>query len=132
MGTDRCGFGELDVFKGLQIEYDADRPLEAFLSTELLKKCRLGNFKERIDSMTSKPQNKPQPSPQDPLSAKPRRYLVKIDSVSTNQLFTDCVVVGAGIAGLRAAIEAAQHIIVIVLCKGTLQESNTWKARKSL
>jgi len=79
--------------------------------------------------MTSKPQNKPQPSPQDPLSVKPRRYLVKIDSVSTNQLFTDCVVVGAGIAGLRAAIEAAQHVKVIVLCKGKLQDSNTWKAQ---
>lgn len=26
-----------------------------------------------------------------------RRYLVNIDSVSTQQLFTDCLVIGAGI-----------------------------------
>jgi hypothetical protein len=36
-----------------------------------------------------------------------RRFLVPIDTVSTEQLFTDCVIVGAGIAGLRAAIETA-------------------------
>ncbi|MDI9432677.1 MAG: L-aspartate oxidase [Planctomycetota bacterium] len=59
----------------------------------------------------------------------PRRYLVDVDSISTNQLFTDCVVVGAGLAGLRAAIEAAGHRNVVVVCKGTLEESNTWKAQ---
>jgi L-aspartate oxidase len=58
-----------------------------------------------------------------------RRYLVNIDSASTHQLFTDCVIVGAGIAGLRAAIEAAQHCNVIILCKGSLQDSNTWLAQ---
>jgi L-aspartate oxidase len=58
-----------------------------------------------------------------------RRYLVNIDSISTHQLFTDCLVVGAGIAGLRAAIEAAVHCNVIVVCKGTLEDSNTWKAQ---
>jgi L-aspartate oxidase len=58
-----------------------------------------------------------------------RRYLVNIDSISTHQLFTDCLVVGAGIAGLRAAIEAAEHCNVIVVCKGTLEDSNTWKAQ---
>ena len=36
---------------------------------------------------------------------KTRRYLVPINTVSTQQLFTDCVVVGSGVAGLRAAIE---------------------------
>ena len=58
-----------------------------------------------------------------------RRYLVNIDSGSTHQLFTDCVIVGAGIAGLRAAIEAAQHCNVIILCKSSLQDSNTWLAQ---
>jgi L-aspartate oxidase len=58
-----------------------------------------------------------------------RRYLVNIDSATTHQLFTDCLVVGAGIAGLRAAIEAAQHCNVIIVCKDSLQESNTWKAQ---
>jgi L-aspartate oxidase len=58
-----------------------------------------------------------------------RRYLVNTDSVTTHQLFTDCLVIGAGIAGLRAAIEAAEHCNVIILCKDSLQESNTWKAQ---
>jgi len=58
-----------------------------------------------------------------------RRYLVNIDSISTQQSFTDCVVVGAGIAGLRAAIEVANHRNVIVVCKGSLQDSNTWMAQ---
>jgi L-aspartate oxidase len=59
----------------------------------------------------------------------PGRYLVNIDTASTHQLFTDCLVVGAGVAGLRAAIEAAQHCRVIVVCKGSLQDSNTWNAQ---
>ncbi len=58
-----------------------------------------------------------------------KRYLVNIDSNSTHQLFTDCLVVGAGIAGLRAAIEAAENCNVIIVCKGTLEDSNTWKAQ---
>ena len=60
---------------------------------------------------------------------KPRRYLINIDSASAQQLFTDCLVVGSGIAGLRAAIEAAENCKVTIVCKGTLQESNTWKAQ---
>jgi L-aspartate oxidase len=58
-----------------------------------------------------------------------RRYLVNIDSISTHQLFTDCVIIGAGIAGLRAAIEAAEHLSIILVCKGGLEDSNTWKAQ---
>jgi L-aspartate oxidase len=58
-----------------------------------------------------------------------RRYLVDIDSISMHQLFTDCLVIGAGIAGLRAAIEVANHSNVIVVCKGSLQDSNTWMAQ---
>ncbi len=66
--------------------------------------------------------------------AEPRRYLVNIDSISTNQLFTDCLVIGAGIAGLRAAIEAADSqsgrgCNVIIVCKGTIYDSNTWQAQ---
>ena len=60
---------------------------------------------------------------------KARRYLVDIDSASTHQLFTDCLVIGAGVAGLRAAIEAAEHCNVIIVCKKSLQDSNTWKAQ---
>ncbi len=58
-----------------------------------------------------------------------RRYLVDIDSISTHQLFTDCLVIGAGVAGLRAAIETAQRRSVIVVCKGSMQDSNTWLAQ---
>ena len=58
-----------------------------------------------------------------------RRYLVNTDSITTHQLFTDCLVIGGGIAGLRAAIEAAEHRNVIIVCKDSLQESNTWKAQ---
>lgn len=59
-----------------------------------------------------------------------RRYLVAIDSLSTQQFFTDCLVIGSGIAGLRAAIEAASFgVSVTVVFKGTLADSNTWNAQ---
>jgi len=58
-----------------------------------------------------------------------RRYLVNIDSISAHQLFTDCLVIGAGIAGLRAALEAAERRSVIIVCKETVQDSNTFKAQ---
>ncbi|MHC4205281.1 MAG: L-aspartate oxidase, partial [Planctomycetota bacterium] len=58
-----------------------------------------------------------------------RRYLVNVDSISAHQLFTDCLVVGAGIAGLRAALEAAEHRSVIIVCKGDIEDSNTFKAQ---
>ena len=58
-----------------------------------------------------------------------RRYLINIDSISTQQLFTDCIVIGSGIAGLRAAIEASEHRNVTIVCKGTVQNSNTYKAQ---
>lgn len=40
-------------------------------------------------------------------------------------MFTDTLVIGAGVAGLRAALAAAEHGEVIVLCKGDLETSNT-------
>ncbi len=58
-----------------------------------------------------------------------RRYLVDIDSAMTQQLFTDCLVIGCGIAGLRAAIEASQNCKCILICKGEISESNTWNAQ---
>jgi L-aspartate oxidase len=58
-----------------------------------------------------------------------RRYLVNIDSIATHQLFTDCLVIGGGIAGLRAALEAAEYGHVIIVCKGSLERSNTWQAQ---
>ncbi|MHC5179758.1 MAG: FAD-dependent oxidoreductase, partial [Planctomycetota bacterium] len=58
-----------------------------------------------------------------------RRYLVPFNTASTQQLFTDCLVIGTGIAGLRAALEAAQTCNVTLVCKGTFSDSNTWNAQ---
>lgn len=58
-----------------------------------------------------------------------RRYLVPVNTGSTQQLFTDCLVVGAGVAGLRAALEAAEQCDVTLVCKGVLSDSNTWNAQ---
>jgi L-aspartate oxidase len=79
--------------------------------------------------MTAQPEYKQGFKPQDGTHIEPRRYLVNIDSISTHQLFTDCLVIGGGIAGLRAAIEAADHCNVIVVCKDTISDSNTAKAQ---
>ncbi|MCD6394507.1 MAG: L-aspartate oxidase [Planctomycetes bacterium] len=64
-----------------------------------------------------------------PKQTEDRRYLVPIDTASTQQLFTDCLVIGAGVAGLRAAIEAAANCDVTLVCKGSLSDSNTWQAQ---
>ncbi len=59
-----------------------------------------------------------------------RRYLVPVNTAATQQLFTDCLIIGAGIAGLRAAIEAAAGgCEVMLVCKKTPQDSNTWNAQ---
>jgi len=58
-----------------------------------------------------------------------RRYLVDIDTASMPRMTVDCAVVGAGIAGLRAAIEAAEGCDVAVFCKGGVEDSNTWHAQ---
>lgn len=58
-----------------------------------------------------------------------RRYLVPVDTASTQQLFTDCLVIGGGIAGLRAAIEASKNCNVMLACKSKFNESNTWNAQ---
>lgn len=54
-----------------------------------------------------------------------RRYLIPFRSSLLPQIFTDTLVVGSGVAGLRAAISAASHGEVIVLAKGDLRASNT-------
>ena len=61
--------------------------------------------------------------------AETRRYLVPFNTAGTQQIFTDCLVIGAGIAGLRAAMEAARECTVTLVCKGALPESNTWNAQ---
>ena len=53
------------------------------------------------------------------------RYLIPFDSSSIPHLFTNVLVIGSGVAGLRAAIEAGQHTSVTVVTKDELKESNT-------
>ncbi len=59
----------------------------------------------------------------------PRRYLPRIDSDLMGQLYTDTVIIGGGIAGLRAAIAAAETGRVIILVKDKVNRSNTWLAQ---
>ena len=54
-----------------------------------------------------------------------RRHLIPFRSALLPQIFTDVLVVGTGVAGLRAAIEAARHGDVIVLAKESVDLSNT-------
>src|SRR5688572_8042394 len=59
-----------------------------------------------------------------------RRYLVPFKAARLPQRFTDVLVIGGGVAGLRAAIAAAQEgADVLVLTKDTVDESNTWYAQ---
>ncbi|NUQ67299.1 MAG: L-aspartate oxidase [Phycisphaerales bacterium] len=54
-----------------------------------------------------------------------RRYLIPFRSSLLPQIFTGTLVIGAGVAGLRAAIAAGEQGDAIVLAKGTLDTSNT-------
>lgn len=54
-----------------------------------------------------------------------RRYLIPFRSTLLPQIFTDTLVIGAGVAGLRAAIAASNHGETIVLAKGDLKNTNT-------
>src|SRR5688572_23186873 len=53
------------------------------------------------------------------------RYLVSFDSRSTFHRFTDVLVIGAGIAGLRAALEVPPDLAVLVVTKDRVTESNS-------
>ena len=57
------------------------------------------------------------------------RYLIRVDTRVLGHLYTDCLVIGGGVAGLRAALSAAQSGQVIVLVKDELRESNTFYAQ---
>ncbi len=53
------------------------------------------------------------------------RYLVPFDTRRLPRLETDVLVIGSGVAGLRLAIEAAQHSSVLLVTKGQLSDSNS-------
>jgi L-aspartate oxidase len=59
-----------------------------------------------------------------------RRYLMPFKAARLTQQVTDVLVIGGGVAGLRAAIAAADAgVEVIVITKDVVEESNTWYAQ---
>ena len=61
-----------------------------------------------------------------------RRHLTNFDSDRMGHLLTDVLVIGTGVAGCRAAIEAAAHGTVILIGKGCLTDSATAVAQGGL
>src|SRR5438128_10724526 len=59
----------------------------------------------------------------------PHRYLVRFDPKRTPHLFTDILVIGAGIAGLRAALAVPPNLDVLVVTKDAVQQSNSTYAQ---
>jgi L-aspartate oxidase len=57
------------------------------------------------------------------------RYLVSFDPKRVPHHFTDVLIVGAGIAGLRAALEISAPLEVLVVTKDKIQESNSTYAQ---
>ena len=55
----------------------------------------------------------------------PHRYLIQFSPKKTPHLFTDVLVIGAGIAGLRAALEVPSALDVLVVTKDSIQQSNS-------
>jgi L-aspartate oxidase len=59
----------------------------------------------------------------------PPRYLVPFGPKQTPHLFTDILVIGAGIAGLRAALEVPESLRVLVVTKDAVQQSSSTYAQ---
>lgn len=55
----------------------------------------------------------------------PPRYLVRFGPKQTAHLFTDLLIIGGGIAGLRAALAAPPEMKVLVVTKDKVQQSNS-------
>ena len=61
--------------------------------------------------------------------AQVRRYLAAFDTARLPQVFTDAVVIGSGVAALRAALEMAPAVQVTLITKSRLAESNSFYAQ---
>jgi L-aspartate oxidase len=59
----------------------------------------------------------------------PKRYLVRFGPKQSQHLFTDILIIGGGIAGLRAALCVPKHLKVLVITKDKLRESNSTYAQ---
>src|SRR5437763_1630160 len=53
------------------------------------------------------------------------RYLIQFAPKHTPHFFTDVLIIGAGIAGLRAALEVPAGIDALVVTKDSVQQSNS-------
>lgn len=58
-----------------------------------------------------------------------RRYLVPFKAHRCPQVLTDVLVIGGGVAGLRASMAAARYGDVLLVTKEKLSESNTYYAQ---
>jgi L-aspartate oxidase len=54
-----------------------------------------------------------------------RRHLIRFDTRDLPLRWADVLVIGSGVAGLRAALEAAERGTVIIATKADAEESNT-------
>ena len=54
-----------------------------------------------------------------------RRYLIPFRASLLPQIFCDTLIIGSGVAGLRAALAASAHGEVILLAKGDIKRSST-------
>jgi L-aspartate oxidase len=61
--------------------------------------------------------------------AQPHRTLIPFNPKHTQHRFTDILVIGAGIAGLRAALEVPRDLDVLVVTKDAVQQSNSTYAQ---
>ncbi|MGB4593665.1 MAG: L-aspartate oxidase [Coriobacteriia bacterium] len=57
------------------------------------------------------------------------RYLLPFDTAVLSQRSCDVLVIGSGIAGLVAALQASRFARVLLVTKGELSETNTWYAQ---
>ncbi|GAI03528.1 unnamed protein product, partial [marine sediment metagenome] len=58
-----------------------------------------------------------------------KRFLISFDIKKTPYIQTDILIIGSGVAGLCAAIEAAKYAKVLIITKDKLSESNTEQAQ---